>query len=105
MNNYTSEKIKARINNVRKTQTNRQGLLFNGLLEGHALEKVCKLTNTGKALLAEATDRYHFSGRSFNKLLKVARTIADMENEISIQDDHLIEAIQFRSHVYEKYST
>ncbi len=61
------------------------------------LRKHCELDAAGNRILEFVTDRLGLSARSFNRILKVARTIADLEGSESIRDQHLSEAIQCRS--------
>ena len=58
---------------------------------------VCALTDEGKKLLKAAIDELGLSARAYDKILKVARTIADLASEDNILPEHLAEAIQYRS--------
>ena len=58
---------------------------------------MCKIDENEKEMLKKATDRLGLSARAFDRILKVARTIADLEDSQSIESVHLAEAIQFRS--------
>jgi len=55
------------------------------------------LTDAAKTLLKQAIEELHFSARSYDKVLKIARTIADLAAAELIQPDHIAEAIQYRS--------
>ncbi|GHE40131.1 YifB family Mg chelatase-like AAA ATPase [Sphingobacterium griseoflavum] len=58
---------------------------------------VCRITEEGTLLLKKAMEKLGLSARAYDRILKVARTIADMEDSIEIQNEHLAEAIHFRS--------
>jgi magnesium chelatase family protein len=61
------------------------------------VKKYCKLSDGGDDILREAFDTLGLSARAYNRILKVARTIADLEGSIDILDEHIIEAISYRS--------
>ncbi|MDT7870921.1 MAG: YifB family Mg chelatase-like AAA ATPase [Thermocrinis sp.] len=69
---------------------------FNGQMTEKEIEKYCILTPKAKELLEKAMDRLHLSGRSYARLLKVSRTIADLEGEEQIKEHHIAQAIQYR---------
>ncbi|MEK7547307.1 MAG: magnesium chelatase, partial [Patescibacteria group bacterium] len=60
------------------------------------IKKYCILTGGAKSILNQAVDSYNFSNRGYIKLLKIARTIADMEPSSEINERHVAEAIQYR---------
>ena len=60
-------------------------------------EKYCILNRNGKNLLQKATEVMGLSARAYDKVLKIARTIADMEFNDSINEDHIAEAISYRT--------
>ena len=96
----SSEKIRKRVEQVREIQRIRyQGreIQFNGELPAKDMEEFCPVTEQGQRLLEEAFSRLHFSARSYHRILKVARTIADMEEEPLIQSHHIGEALSYRA--------
>ena len=69
----------------------------NAQMSSKVLKQICKIDEQGKDMLKRATDRLGLSARAFDRILKVARTIADLEGSKDISSAHLAEAIQFRS--------
>ncbi len=95
-----SSSIKKRINRARKLQLERyekEGFFFNSQLKPKQMAAYCSIGKKEKELLRNAFDRYNLSARAYTRILKVARTIADLENSESIRLDHIAEAIQHRS--------
>lgn len=92
--------IRKRVEAARELQRNRysgRGITCNATLTPALLRKYCSLTDEASALLAAAYDKLGLSGRSYDRLLKVSRTIADLEGSDSIGCDHVAEAIQYRN--------
>ena len=80
----TSAIIRKRVEKVQKIQEERykdEKISFNGQLRSSLIDKYCPLTDSASKLLARAFERIAFSARSYHRILKVARTIADMEEE------------------------
>ncbi len=95
----TSAVIKARINKVRDIQRKRfeaDGILTNAEMSTAQINKYCKIDKDCERLLAKAFERLNLSARGTTRILKVARTIADMDGEENIQAKHIAEAIQYR---------
>lgn len=69
---------------------------FNGRMDVDHIQKYCKLTPQDDRILEKAFDKYHMTGRSLNRVLKVARTIADLDGKDHIETAHLQEALMFR---------
>ncbi len=61
------------------------------------IEKYCKLNDESKKILQKAFEKLGLSARAYGRILKVARTIADLEDEENIGQKHIAEAIQYRS--------
>ena len=61
------------------------------------MEKYCKIDERGKRILEKAFENLKLSARAYTRILKVSRTIADLENSKNIQSKHIIEAVQYRS--------
>jgi len=92
----TSAIIRERVIAATSRQINRQGCL-NAELNPGQLAKVCALEKAQQALLDAATERLDLSMRAVHRVLKVARTVADLHNEKTIGQEHLAEALAFRT--------
>ena len=96
----SSEEIKERIVRARNIQLVRYkdtGILTNSELSTKGISKYCKVNKDSEELLKNAFDILGLSARAYNKILKVARTIADLENCQNIETKHIAEAIQYRN--------
>ncbi|MCD8063657.1 YifB family Mg chelatase-like AAA ATPase [Akkermansia sp.] len=92
--------IRARVMAARQLQRSRYaGTPFrsNAALSGKALQRHCRLLPEGRAILLRAVEELALSARAYDRILKVARTIADLEGSPDIQDPHLYEAVQYRA--------
>ncbi len=94
-----SEAIRARVEAARRLQLER-GVDCNAHLAGQALRDTCALDGAGAALMKTAYDSMALSARSYDRILRVARTIADLDGSPGIQAPHLAEAIQYRTTDY-----
>lgn len=95
----SSADIRRRVERTVKIQTERYrgtDLRFNGDLPAKALDQYCILSAQGRKILERAYDQLGISARAYHRILKVARTIADMEESEVIQREHLQEAIGYR---------
>jgi magnesium chelatase family protein len=96
-----SAQIRERVVQARGIQSERfsktAGLYNNAQMESKQLREVCKIQKEGQEMLRQAIDKLNLSARAYDRILKVARTIADLEESKSIQTAHLAEAIQYRS--------
>ncbi len=90
-----SATVRARVEQTRVVQLERQGCA-NALLSGKSLERHCKPTADAQQLLVQAIDRLGLSARAYHRVLKVARTIADLAGEAVIAKAHVAEAITYR---------
>ncbi len=97
----SSETIRERVLKARVIQQKRYeesgGVFVNAQIGSKQLREVCVLTPAGEALLKKAMERLQLSARAYDRILKVSRTIADLNGSIDIKVEHLAEAIQFRS--------
>ena len=97
----SSAKIRERVEAVQEIQRKRyqkEEICFNGELDGRMLEKYCVLTRAAEEILEQAYGQFQFSTRAYHKILKVARTIADMEKSEKIQSEHICEALTYRAY-------
>ncbi|MCF8380731.1 MAG: YifB family Mg chelatase-like AAA ATPase [Bacteroidales bacterium] len=96
-----SELIRDRVMTARKIQEDRfneaQGVHCNAQMSSKQLRKICQLDETGQSLIKNAMEKLNLSARAYDRILKVARTIADLDASENILPEHLAEAIQYRS--------
>ena len=96
----TSKQIRERVNKARKIQLERYkelGIFSNAELDSNSLDTFCKLDKKSREIMEKAFERFGLSARAHDKILKIARTIADLDNSKDIQYKHIAEAIQYRS--------
>ena len=96
----TSKEIKERVNKARKIQIERykeEKIFSNSDLTPKLIEKYCRLDKESNYILQAAFERLRLSARAYGRILKVARTIADLQGKESIDKTHIAEAIQYRS--------
>ncbi len=94
-----SSAIRERVNRARDRQHQRLapfGLHANSQMQARHIRRFCKLDETGDQLLEQVTDKLGLSARSYTRILKLSRTIADLAGSHSIERIHLSEAIQYR---------
>ena len=96
----SSAKIRERVNAARERQRRRfsDRAMCNARMQGKELRTFCAPDEEGDALLRAAFDTMQLSARSYDRILRVARTIADLEGSDSIRADHIAEAIQYRTY-------
>lgn len=96
----TSKQIKERVNKARRIQYLRYkntGIYSNAELTPQMIEKYCKIDEQSKTILEQAFNKLGLSARAYSRILKVARTIADLEEKENIEKQHILEAIQYRN--------
>ncbi|TDT61588.1 YifB family Mg chelatase-like AAA ATPase [Fonticella tunisiensis] len=95
----TSQQIKERVVKIRNLQRERfknDGIYCNAQMKARHLKKYCKVDAGGMELLESAFKNMALSTRAYSKILKISRTIADMDNSEIIRENHIAEAIQYR---------
>ncbi len=96
-----SASIQARVNRARERQSERfrnsKRLFCNAHMRARDIRQHCRIDSDGEELLRTAIDKFGLSARAYDRILKVARTIADLEGEAEILSHHLAEAIQYRA--------
>lgn len=96
----TSAQIKERVNKAREIQIERfkgTKIYNNASMTNKLCTKYCQLDDECKYLMRMAFDTYNLTARANNRILKVARTIADLEGSDNIKSSHIIEAISYRA--------
>jgi magnesium chelatase family protein len=96
-----SEAVRKRVIKARSVQEKRykenEGVHCNSQISSKQLREVCKIDEAGNQLLKTAMEKLGLSARAYDRILKVARTIADLDESENIETSHLAEAIQYRS--------
>lgn len=96
-----SEQIRARVSKARELQSIRfkeiEHIHYNAQMSTKQISKFCDLDDESKTLLKNAMDKLKLSARAYDRILKVTRTIADLEGTQNISNHHIAEAIQYRS--------
>ena len=100
----SSKNIKQRVVLARQRQEARfadESICSNSQMKNSHIKKYCKLSKEVEELLRQASLRFQFSARSYMKIIKVARTIADLDSADEIEVAHMAEALQYRPKVYD----
>ena len=95
-----SKQIRARVNVAKKVQLLRfkgDKISSNSQIKNKDMEKFCFLKDSSENIMELAFKKYKFSARTYNKIIKVSRTIADLEGDKDIEDNHILEAIRYRT--------
>ncbi len=98
----TSEQIRERVIKARNIQLERYkdiGIYTNSNLTPKLIKKYCKLDSAGTDILKNAVNRFNLSARAYDRILKLARTIADLEESENILVSHIAQAVQYRSNI------
>ncbi|MBN2761861.1 MAG: magnesium chelatase, partial [Bacteroidales bacterium] len=97
----SSEKVRYRVLQARSVQQKRyssyEGIHSNAMMTPALLNEYCSLTEECHTLLKNAMEKLGLSARAYDRILKVTRTIADLEESENIEPQHLAEAINYRS--------
>ncbi len=97
----SSVEIRKRVTAAREIQTERfkelENVHYNAQMNTKQIRAYCKLDDASKSLLKNAMERLNLSARAYDRILKVARTIADLEDTTEVNGNHIGEAIQYRS--------
>jgi magnesium chelatase family protein len=97
----SSNHIRDRVIRAREIQDSRfsekEGVYSNAQMSSTTVRSVCQINQAGQNLLKTAMNKLQLSARAYDRILKVARTIADLANSEEIKTEHLAEAIQYRS--------
>ena len=96
----SSSVIRKRVNSARKVQHERfkgDGIFCNAHMSPKQIKKHCAIDEAGQRLLETAINKFALSARAYDRILKVSRTIADLEGVPDIRPEHISEAIQYRS--------
>jgi magnesium chelatase family protein len=96
----SSEEVRNRVNAARKIQSERYagtGIYSNAKMNGEMIRKYCALNEESEKLIRTAFDKLNLSARAYTRILKVSRTIADLEGSENIETKHVKEALQYRS--------
>ncbi len=100
----SSSEIRKRVTRARNIQLKRfknKKIFSNSQMTTKEIKKYCKIDEEGKKLMEIAVTKFGFSARAYDRVLKVARTIADLEGKENIEVSHISEAIQYR--IMDKY--
>jgi len=97
----SSETIRKRVTRARRIQRQRfldeRNVFCNAQMQPRLIKKHCQIDDAGRSLLESAITRLNLSARAYDRILKVSRTIADLEGHEQIAASHIAEAIQYRS--------
>ncbi len=91
----SSEVVRERVEAAQQRQRKRSGKL-SSVLNNKEIDKFCTITKKDKRLLHQVMERFQLSARAYHRILKVARTIADLDKSESIATEHITEAIGYR---------
>ena len=87
--------VRERVTKAREIQRQRNNTL-NSRLSNQQIDSVCVLKKADRRLLQQAIEKLQLSARAYHRILKLARTIADLDGSVGINSQHLMEAINYR---------
>ena len=96
----SSKIIRQRVIMARNLQLQRfkdENIVCNSQMLPKQIKRYCNLDETTKMVLKNAITKFNLSGRAYDRILKLARTIADLDNCTNIQTKHILEAVQYRN--------
>lgn len=96
----SSEEVKKRVNKARQIQYERysgEHIYCNAKMSAKHIRQYCRLDDESKKLIENAFEKFHISARGYNRILKVARTIADLDGKPDIEFEHIAEALAYRN--------
>ncbi len=97
----TSDVIRQRVESARERQSGRfkntESIYSNAMMPSQMVKELCVISSAGHNLLKKAMEKLGLSARAYDRILKVSRTIADLDHSEEIKTEHLAEAIQYRS--------
>lgn len=103
-----SKQVRDRVMRAREIQstryTDKLGIYCNAQMPGNRIKELCAISDAGAQLLKTAMQKLNLSARAYDRILKVARTIADLAASENILTEHLAEAIHYRSLDRENWS-
>jgi magnesium chelatase family protein len=76
---------------------NIDNIYTNSMMSSNMVKELCVISDTANIILQNAMEKLGLSARAYSKILKVARTIADLEESMNIKDEHIAEAIRYRN--------
>jgi len=101
----SSKSIRERVESARKIQKKRYvdcGIMLNSQMDSKQINKYCKLNSKAVNLMENIYNKYHISTRSYSRILKVSRTISDLNGREEISLSDIIEALQYRKYINEE---
>ncbi len=90
-----------RAREIQKERFRNESIKYNSNMSTRHIKKYCNLNENSSRVLEYTYKKYGLSTRVYNRILKVARTIADLEGNKSIEENHIIEALQYRKYIRE----
>lgn len=96
----SSAVIRERVTTAREVQQKRfigQGIHSNSMIPSSQIQEICEMTSQASSILSNAFEKFSFSARTYDRVLKVSRTIADLDNSRLIDVQHVAEAVQYRT--------